>query len=72
MKEAQKYIIVKALYFTKNTSFTKEESKRAITRGLLRPTQGRSKRPSINKGKKSMFDKDTPFTTTRREILNQM
>lgn len=55
MKEAQKYTIVKALYFIGDTH-PKEDARQATFWGPSMPIQGTSKRLRPNKGKKSMFD----------------
>lgn len=72
MEEAQKYTIVEVLYFKGDMCSTKEKSKKVATRGSSRPTQGMSKRPHPNKGKKNMFNRYTSFMTTQKEILNQV
>lgn len=64
MEEAKQHIIAKALYFIGDASSINEESKRVAFGGPLGPTQGKFERPHPNKGKKSIFDRYTPFTTT--------
>lgn len=72
MEKAQKQTIIEALYLTGDTHSTKEDIRKVVPGGPLRPLQARLKRPCPDKGKKSVFDKYTPSMTTRKEILNQV
>lgn len=55
MKEAQRQTIVEALYYTKDTYFSRPEARKSEG-GPSRLPQLRSPKSSLNKGKKSGFE----------------
>lgn len=69
MEEAQKHTIVEALYNTgePHTMRTKAQKAEGCP---LRPYRARPPRSVQDKGKKSMYKRYNPLTTTQKEILN--
>ena len=72
IEEAQKHVIAEGLVLTGETHMEEEDKPASNTPHALSQKKGRVDLPQNPRPRRSAYDKYTPLTVPRREILNQI